>query len=122
MKSKTKIDEQAKRKRNPELVETIIKAKKNNKWLDISRLLSSPRRRKICVNLDEIEKEAKEGDTILIPGKVLGKGDINKKLVVIAFSFSKEAEEKLKNKKCGVKTILEEIKANPNAQGVKIIR
>jgi molecular chaperone DnaJ len=34
----------------------------------------------------------------------------------------KEAEEKLKNKKCGFKTILEEMKANPNAQGVKIIR
>ncbi len=121
MKSKTKIDEQAKRKRNPEVVETIMKAKKSKKWLNIAHILSSPRSNKICVNLDKIERETKEGDTVIVPGKVLAKGDISKKIRVVALSFSEEAKEKLENIKGEIRTILEEMKLNPNAQGVKII-
>lgn len=122
MKSKTLIDKQMKRKTNPELVKTIFKAKKNNKWLEVAVLLSSPRRNKISVNLEKIEKETKEGDTIVVPGKVLGDGNISKKIRVVALGFSKEAKEKLKSKKCEVVTILEEIEKNKEARGIKILR
>jgi len=122
MKSKTQIDKQAKIKRNPELIETIIKAKKNEKWLGIASILSQPRKRKVQVNLEKIEKESKEGDTILVPGKVLGLGDITKKIRIAALSFSQEAEKKLKAEKCDIISIIEEIKKNPKAQGVKIIK
>jgi len=111
-----------KRKRNPELVETIIKNKKNDMWLEVASVLSSPRRRKIEINLDEIEEKTKEGDTIIVPGKVLGKGDVSKKIRVAALSFSEKAKEKLKNKNCEVVSILEEIKINPGARGVKILK
>jgi len=111
-----------KRKRNPELVETIIRAKKNDMWLEVASVLSSPRRRKIEINLDEIEEKTKEGDTIIVPGKVLGKGDVSKKIRVAALSFSEKAKEKLKNKNCEVVSILEEIKINPEARGVKILK
>src|SRR3989344_6034565 len=113
MKSKTLIDKQMKKKTNPDLVKTIIKAKKNNKWLEVASILSSPRRNKISVNLEKIEKETKEGDSVVIPGKVLGDGSISKKIRVAALGFSKEAKEKLKSKKCEIVTILQEIKINP---------
>ena len=121
MKSKTLIDNQAKRKLNSELVETILNAKKNEKWTRIAGILASPRRNKVIANLEEIDKESKEGDTILVPGKILGKGDIGKKLRIVALSFSEEARRKLKDKKCEIVTIKEEIKVNPKAQGVKLI-
>lgn len=122
MKSKTKIDEQLTRKKNPELMASILKAKKNEKWLGIAGLLSSPRRNKIAVNLDEIDKNSKEGDTIIVPGKILSSGEISKKIRIAALSFSQEAEKKLKAEKCELVSLVEEIKKNPKMQGVKIIK
>lgn len=121
MKSKRLIYEQARRKSNPELVETIFATRKNEDWRKVANVLAYPRRKRVAINLDRIDKESKEGDTILIPGKVLGEGNINKKIVVIALSFSEEAKKKLKEKKCETLKILEEMKKNKNMQGVKIL-
>ena len=121
MKSKTLISRQMKGKLNPELVETIIEAKKNKNWLNIASLLSKPRSQKISVNLDEIEKESKEGDTIAVPGKVLSSGSISKKIKIAALSFSQEAKRKLKENKCGIASLIEEIEKNKDAKGVKIL-
>jgi len=122
MKSKTLIDKQAKRKTNVELVEAIIKAKKHIKWISVASLLSAPRRKKISVNLDKIDKQTKEGDTIVVPGKVLGNGDVSKKLRIVALSFSEEARKKLKEKKCELISIKKEIDINPEAKGVKLLK
>jgi len=119
---KTKIERKLKKKKNPELVETIIKAKKNKAWLEIGNLISGPKRRQISVNLERIEEETEEGDTVIVPGKVLSKGEISKKVRVVALSFSKEAREKLKAKSCEIVSVLGEIKKNPKAAGVKIIK
>ena len=122
MKSKTKIIKQAKRKLNPVLVKTIIKAKKFKNWLDVAAILSRPRKNKFQINLERIDQQSKEGDTIIVPGKVLSSGEINKKIRIAALSFSKEAERKLKGKKCEMTSILEEIEKNPEAKGVKILK
>ena len=71
---------------------------------------------------DVYVKETEEGDTVVVPGKVLSNGEINKKIRIVALSFSKEAEEKLGKKKCEVVSILEEIKVNPKAEGIKILK
>jgi len=118
---KTKIERKLRKKTNPLLVRTIIQTKKRKGWEEVAHLVSLPRRKMIEKNLDEINRATKEGDTVVIPGKVLGKGSVDKKLVVCAFSFSEEAKRKLKEKKCGVKSIEEEMKENPNYQGVKIL-
>ena len=122
MKSKTKIEKQLQRKINPEIVETILAAKKEEKWKEIAGILSSPRKNKININLDKINKNAKQGEKIVIPGKVLSMGDIDKKISVSALGFSEKAREKLLKAKCEVSTILHEIKKNPGAKGVKILR
>jgi large subunit ribosomal protein L18e len=122
MKSKTLIDNQASRKMNPDLVESIITAKKNEAWLLVASLLSYPKRKQINKNLDEIDKESKEGDTVIVPGKVLGNGNLSKKIRIAAIAFSEQAREKLKSKKCEIVSIKEEIKINPKANGIKVIR
>ena len=122
MKSKTKISKQLERKTNPELVETILAAKKNSGWIEIASILSGPRRKRKNINLNELDKLVDKEKIIVIPGKVLSEGEFNKKAKIIALSFSEKAKEKLLNAKCGVSSILEEIKSNPSAKDVKILK
>jgi len=122
MKNKTKIEEQLKRKTNVELVQTIIAAKKKKDWLEVAGILSSPRVKRINVNLDKINNETKEGEIIVVPGKVLSQGELNKKIKVVALSFSEKAKEKILNAKGEFVNIIEEIKKNPDAKGIKIIK
>lgn len=114
--SKTQIEKRKLRKRNPELVETINLAKKNN-LLDLAKKLSGPTRLQSKINLDKLNNE---GD-VLIVGKVLGQGEIEKKKKVIALGFSEQAREKLKKAGCEIKTIKQEIKDNKDLKGIKII-
>ena len=121
MKSKTKIESQLKRKTNDELVDTIIVAKKKEKWLEIAGILSSPRRESINLNLSQIDNLTKEGDTVIIPGKVLSQGEISKKIKIVAYRFSGKTKEKLLKSKIQTSSIMEEIKSNPEAKGIRIL-
>ncbi len=122
MKTKTTIEKQLKRKTNIELVKTIISAKKNKGWIKIAETLSGPSRKRANVNIERIEQESVKGEIIVIPGKVLSLGEINKKIKVVALNFSDNAKEKLLNSKCEIISILEEIKKNPQAKGIKILK
>jgi len=122
MKSKSLIEKQLHKKKNSELVKTIIAAKKNKEWISIAQILSSPRKMRINVNLEKINNETKNGETIVIIGKVLSDGEVNKKIKVVALGFSQKAKEKLLNSKCEVLSILDEIKKNPQAKDVRILK
>lgn len=119
--SKTRLKLRVKRKTNPELVQTIALAIKNPHWLKIAKILSGSTRRHPQVNLSEIDKHSAAGDTIIVPGKVLSKGELTKKIRICALSVSREAKEKLKNMKSEFLPLIEEIKKNSKAEGIKII-
>jgi large subunit ribosomal protein L18e len=121
MKSKAKIEKQLQKKTNPELVQTIIEAKKKKNWLGIAAKISSPKIKKININLSQINDEAKDGETVVIAGKVLSQGEINKKIKVVALSFSAMAREKILKAKGETLTIFEEIKKNPEAKNVRFL-
>ncbi len=120
--SKTRLFERAKNKGNDELVETIIACKKNDKWLEVGQLIAAPRRKRVSVNLDMIDQESKAGETIIVPGKVLSQGELSKKIKLVALNFSKTAEEKLSKAKVEYSKLSAEIKKNPEAKGIKILR
>ena len=120
--SKTKIGKRIKNKKDEYIVETILLAKKNKGWLKIAQILSAGSRSYSSINLKEIDEKTKEGDTIIVPGKVLGSGELSKKVRICSLGFSESAKEKIKHKKGEIVTILEEIRKNPKAEGVKIIR
>lgn len=122
MKSKTKISRQTERKSNTELVDTILQAKKQEAWLDVAGILSGPRRGRICMNLEDIDKKSKDGETVVIPGKVLSQGELTKKIKLVALNFSDKAKEKLLSSKYQLSYIQDEIKSNPSGKGVKILR
>lgn len=121
MKTKAKINSQIKRKTNPQLVETIIAAQKNEGWKRVAELLSGPRNKRINVNLNDLEAISEEGETVVVPGKVLSQGEPNKKIKIASLTFSKGAKEKLLKSKITHSTILEEIKKNPEGKKIKII-
>ena len=120
--SNTKIGKRVGNKTNSEVVETLLAAKKNVAWNKVAQLISGSRKKYASVNLKEIDNESNDGETVVIVGKVLGNGKLNKKVRVCAMSFSESAVEKLKDIKSEGIILLEEIKKNPKAEGIKILR
>jgi len=127
-----------KRKTNPQinkLIEDLKRIARENSapiWRDIAKRLEKPRRNYAAVNLSKINRYSSSNDTILVPGKVLSSGTIEKPVTVAALGFSKKALEKIckcgeggKEGKGGERgkciTIEELIKNNPKGSGVKII-
>lgn len=121
MLSKTQISRRIAQKRNPLLVETLKECKKNDAWLEVAAMLARPTKKLLCVNLRDIDLASKEGDLIVVPGKVLADGQITKKVRVIALQFSKSAREKLKEKRAEIAQIIDEIKINPRAEGIYVM-
>jgi ribosomal protein L18E len=120
--SKTKIKFRIKKKTNPVLVETLQAAIKHPAWKPVAALLSGSTRNYVSKNLFEIEQETKLGDTVVIVGKVLSKGNLTKKVKLCALAISEKAHEKLKPTKSEIVSILEEITKNPKAEGIKILK
>jgi large subunit ribosomal protein L18e len=122
MLSKRKIKLRAKKKTSPVLEETIKLALANESWNPIAKILSGSTRNQLSVNLGRIDREAKEGDTLLITGKVLSKGFLTKKVKIIALSISPKALTALKQSKSEFVNIKDEIKKNPKAEGIKVLK
>ena len=120
--SKTKLFERLEKKRSPEIIETMLACKKNEAWLNVGQIISGSRKRMPIVNLDKIDKESKLGDVIVVPGKVLSQGDVTKKIKVVALDFSSNAKEKLAQSKSEMVKLIDEIKKNPEAKGIKILQ
>ena len=96
--SKTKIERKEGRKTNPALSELIVTLKKKGK-LEIANLLAMPKRKAVIVNIGQLDKDTKQGEKIIVPGKVLGKGEMQHSITIAAFSFSQEARKKLESSK-----------------------
>ncbi|MFA5258975.1 MAG: uL15 family ribosomal protein [Candidatus Pacearchaeota archaeon] len=116
--TKNQISKRVKSKTNLYLVRTINLAKKNN-LLDLARKLSGPSRKQKNINMNQLNEL--EDKQVLIVGRVLGQGIINKKISIAALGFSQQAKEKLKKAGCEFKSINQEIEDNPTLKGVKIL-
>ncbi len=108
------------KKTNPELAEAIFLAKKHN-LKDIGSAISVSSKMQAKVNLEKIN-HAKE-DSVIIPGKVLGGGEIEKgkKIKIYALGFSESAEDKLKKAGVYYEKILHALRENNKLNG-KILR
>ena len=89
-------------------------------WKRIATDLEKPTRKRRVVNLSRINRNTKENDTVVVPGKVLGGGELNHRVVVAAYQFSDSALDKI-NKVGKAMTITELMKENPKASKVRII-
>jgi large subunit ribosomal protein L18e len=90
-------------------------------WRYVAELLDRPRRLRIVVNVSKINRHTKPGDTVVVPGKVLGAGRIDHPVTVAAIAFSEEAARKIVEAGGRVIHILKLLEENPRGSGVKII-
>lgn len=83
---------------NPEFLKLLAFLEKKGRkekiglWLRVVEILKRPRRRRVEVNLRKLGKL--DSEVLLVPGKVLGVGSIEKKTVG-ALSFSESARKKI---------------------------
>ncbi|MBI2103287.1 50S ribosomal protein L18e [Candidatus Woesearchaeota archaeon] len=103
------------------LMELEMKARSSPFWKRVASDLQKPTRQRRVVNVYKIEKFAQEGETILVPGKVLSVGDLHKKVAVAALTFSEDAARKIKEAKGSVLSIQELLKRNPEGKKVRIL-
>jgi len=90
-------------------------------WKRVVKDLSKSARRRNTVNIYKIDKCAREGETILVAGKVLSVGNLSKKVVVAALNFSNEARDKIVQSKGTVLSIQDLIQQNPEGKKVRIL-
>jgi len=106
------------------LIERLIKAAHENKaniWKDVAEKLKKPTRQRVEVNLKKINRYAREGETILVPGIVLSDGFLDKKVTIAAWKFSKRAKEKIEKTGGKAISIEELIRINPKGSNVRIM-
>ncbi|PSQ65018.1 MAG: 50S ribosomal protein L18e [Halobacteriales archaeon SW_9_67_24] len=114
-------------KTNPRLTSLITELKSTAResdspvWRAVADRLEKPRRTHAEVNLGRIERYAREEETVVVPGKVLGSGVLEKPVTVAAVDFSGTAETKIDQ--VGESIALEEcIEQNPEGSDVRVIR
>jgi large subunit ribosomal protein L18e len=90
-------------------------------WRDIALRLERPSRNYSEVNLSRINRYTKEKDVVLIPGKVLGAGELDHQLTVAAVSFSANAKSKITAAGGSCLTIDELMNRNPEGSRVRLI-
>lgn len=111
--------------KNEKLKELIASLKKqameknSGLWKRVALELERPTRNRRVVNLSRLEKYCKDNDVIVVPGKLLSGGDLNKKLTIITFAVSRATQEKLG--KSTVLSIEEGLKKYPDGKNIKII-
>jgi large subunit ribosomal protein L18e len=104
------------------MLERAGKKQKAPIWSEASVLLSSPSKTRVEVNLGRMSRLSDAGEAIFVPGKVLGTGVIDKKLVVGAFSFSTSARSKIEASGGSALSVEEFLRKYPKGSGVKLVR
>jgi len=101
-----------------ELVSTLGKSEVKI-WKAVALKLNRPRRARFEVNLYNLDKKSGKSKTVVVPGIVLGIGEITKPLNVAALKFSKTAKEKIE--KAGGKCMEISELVGSNEKGIKIM-
>jgi len=108
---------------NPVLLETIeiLEEQEASLWNDVAENLGKVNRQRPEVNLSDIERNTEEGDTVVVPGKVLGSGRLTKEVTVAAFKASNSARNHIEEdgKLMFIQDLVEE---NPEGSEVKVIK
>jgi len=90
-------------------------------WKDVAETIEGPRRHWAEVNVDHIAQHLKEGEVGLVPGKILGGGDIDRKVTVAGLMCSISARKKIEAAGGKVITFNQLMKSNPKGSNIRIL-
>ena len=91
-------------------------------WRDAATYLGASTRSETIVNVTRLARVQEADSRLFVPGKVLGAGAIERKVVVGAFSFSAAARKKIENAGGEALSIDEFVKRFPDGSGVRLVR
>ncbi|MBI4140153.1 50S ribosomal protein L18e [Candidatus Woesearchaeota archaeon] len=90
-------------------------------WKAVALELERPTRQRRSVNISRINRYANDGDTVIVPGKVLGSGILDKKITIAAYNFSNGARKIVEDRKGKCVSINDLVKQNPSGKNVRVI-
>jgi large subunit ribosomal protein L18e len=90
-------------------------------WARIAEDLGKPTRHRRSVNVSRLARNTAAGETVIVPGKVLGSGLLNHGITVAAWDFSEGARKRITESKGKCLTIAQLLKEKPDAKNVRII-
>jgi large subunit ribosomal protein L18e len=105
-------------------ISRLRNAFKTNKapiWRALEEELAGPRANRREINVRRLAEITKADEVVVVPGKVLGTGNLGHKLTVCAFSISETAAKKIVGSGGKVMTFDELINNHPDGKGVRII-
>lgn len=94
------------------------KEQKVSLWRDLAERLVQPRRARAEVNLSHLSRYSGEGNTVIVPGKVLGAGKLGHPISIAAFKFSGTARRKIIGAGGKVLTLQQLLEQNPSGKSV----
>lgn len=104
------------------LIEELIRmGVKSPAWRAVAEGLNRPARQSYEVNMERLERFAAKGESIVVPGPVLGIGSITKPLTVAAVRFSGQARQKIEKAGGKCMDIAEMAKADPAGKKIRIM-
>ncbi|MBI4148307.1 50S ribosomal protein L18e [Candidatus Woesearchaeota archaeon] len=94
---------------------------KNALWDRVADDLEKATRQRREVNLSRLARYTKPNETVVVPGKVLGAGQLSHALVVAALGFSGNARLQIEKASGKALSIADLVKQNPKGANVRII-
>tara|TARA_B100001750_G_C15322498_1_gene502940 strand:- start:25 stop:372 length:348 start_codon:yes stop_codon:yes gene_type:complete len=107
-----------------QMVKELKNASKKNDapiWLKLAKSALKSNSNQKTVNLKKIDEISNDGNAIIIPGKVLGTGNISHKIILSSFSISNSAAKKIKDSGGEILKFSDMIERFPTGNGVIII-
>ena len=90
-------------------------------WRALQDELAGPRANRREINVRRLAEITKADEVVVVPGKVLGTGNLDHKLTVCAFSISETAAKKIVESGGKVMAFDDLINDYPDGRGVRII-
>jgi large subunit ribosomal protein L18e len=90
-------------------------------WRALQDELAGPRANRREINVRRLAEITKADEVVVVPGKVLGTGNLGHKLTVCAFSISETAAKKIVESGGKVMAFDDLINDYPDGKGVRII-
>lgn len=107
-----------------EALQALRKAHSKRKiplWRDLEERLQRPKSKRVEVNIGEISGLTESGDLVIVPGKVLGGGQLPHKVAVGALAFSHGAITKIQAVKGVALLIPEFVERFPDGSKVILV-
>lgn len=97
------------------------KAEKAKVWLELAERLDGSRRSRAEVNLSQLNRYATADSTVVVPGKILAAGRLERPMTFAAFKYSATAKRKIAATGGKALTIPQLLELNPAGKNLKLM-